>query len=77
MEWNAKLWKESIHRFNEFMTPLVTSLGRSERFETPDYNLLWVAMLGEEGSWKVVNSQFRNLRHGLNGFKIWRLPILG
>ena len=31
MEWNAKLWKESIHRFNEFMTPLVTSLGRSER----------------------------------------------
>ena len=31
IEWNAKLWKESIKQFHQFMTPLVTGLGRSER----------------------------------------------
>jgi len=31
MEWNAKLWKQSFQHFTQFMTPLVASLGRSER----------------------------------------------
>ena len=31
IEWNAKLWKESARRFHEFMAPLITGLGRSER----------------------------------------------
>src|SRR5574338_518030 len=31
MEWNAKLWKESFRYFTQFMTPLIVSLGRSER----------------------------------------------
>jgi SRSO17 transposase len=29
--WNAKLWKESVKRFHEFLSPLVAGLGRSER----------------------------------------------
>ena len=29
--WNAKLWKESVEQFHEFMNPLVAGLGRSER----------------------------------------------
>ncbi len=29
--WNAKLWKESVKRFHEFMAPLIAGLGRSER----------------------------------------------
>src|SRR5258708_39285859 len=29
--WNAKLWKESARRFHEFIAPLLTGLGRSER----------------------------------------------
>lgn len=31
MEWNAKLWKQSVHYFREFLTPLIAGLGRSER----------------------------------------------
>jgi SRSO17 transposase len=31
IEWNARLWKESARRFQEFIAPLVTGLGRSER----------------------------------------------
>jgi SRSO17 transposase len=29
--WNAKLWKESVKRFHEFLSPLIAGLGRSER----------------------------------------------
>ena len=31
MQWNAKLWRQSIHRFKAFMTPLAAPLGRRER----------------------------------------------
>ncbi len=31
IEWNAKLWKESVERFHEFLAPLIAGLGRSER----------------------------------------------
>ena len=31
MEWNARLWQQSIERFKAFMVPLTASLGRSER----------------------------------------------
>jgi len=31
MEWNAKLWKENLRHFSQFMIPLIASLGRSER----------------------------------------------
>jgi SRSO17 transposase len=31
MEWNAKLWKENVRYFTQFMTPLMASLGRRER----------------------------------------------
>src|SRR5580698_156901 len=31
MEWNARLWKNSIAELTEFMAPLVAMLGRSER----------------------------------------------
>ena len=31
IQWNAKLWKESIDQFMEFITPLKASLGRTER----------------------------------------------
>ena len=30
--WNAKLWKKSVGRFHEFMAPLITGLGRGERW---------------------------------------------
>ena len=29
--WNAKLWKASVAQFLEFLNPLITGLGRSER----------------------------------------------
>ena len=31
MKWNARLWKNSVAQFTKFMTPLVATLGRSER----------------------------------------------
>jgi SRSO17 transposase len=31
MEWNARLWKNSIAELTKFMAPLVATLGRSER----------------------------------------------
>jgi SRSO17 transposase len=31
VEWNARLWQQSIERFKAFMVPLAASLGRSER----------------------------------------------
>ena len=31
MEWNARLWRQSIERFKAFMIPLAAPLGRSER----------------------------------------------
>jgi len=31
MKWNARLWKNSVAHFAKFMTPLLASLGRSER----------------------------------------------
>src|SRR5271157_1665687 len=29
--WNAKLWKESVTQFLEYLNPLIAGLGRSER----------------------------------------------
>ena len=31
IEWNARIWRQSIDQFMEFITPLTASLGRSER----------------------------------------------
>ena len=31
MEWNARLWRQSIERFKAFMIPVTAPLGRSER----------------------------------------------
>lgn len=31
MEWNTKLWQESIDEFRDFMMPLAATVGRSER----------------------------------------------
>jgi SRSO17 transposase len=31
IRWNAKLWRESVKQFHEFLEPLVAGLGRSER----------------------------------------------
>ena len=31
LAWNAKLWKESVTRLHEFLSPLIAKLGRSER----------------------------------------------
>ena len=31
MQWNARLWKNSISEFTKFVAPLVATLGRSER----------------------------------------------
>ena len=31
MKWNARLWKNSVAHVAGFMTPLLASLGRSER----------------------------------------------
>ena len=31
MEWNPKLWKQSINQFQQFLGPLISDLGRSER----------------------------------------------
>ena len=31
MEWDARRWKNSISELTKFLTPLVATLGRSER----------------------------------------------
>ena len=31
IEWNAKLWRDSVRQFHQFMGPLVAMLGRSDR----------------------------------------------
>jgi hypothetical protein len=31
MDWNARLWKNSISELTKFLAPLVATLGRSER----------------------------------------------
>jgi SRSO17 transposase len=31
LAWNARLWKESVTQFLEFLNPLIAGLGRSER----------------------------------------------
>jgi hypothetical protein len=31
MKWNERLWKQSIRQYQQFMSPLVSVLGRSER----------------------------------------------
>lgn len=31
ISWSGRLWKQSVERFHEFVTPLVVGLGRSER----------------------------------------------
>jgi hypothetical protein len=31
MEWNARVWKNSISELTTFLAPLVATLGRSER----------------------------------------------
>ena len=50
MKWNARLWKNSVAQFAKFMTPLVASLGRSERRRAATHYVEGLLMPGERKS---------------------------
>src|ERR1700737_5153264 len=50
MEWNAKLWRQSIERFKAFMIPLAEPLGRSERRTAATSYLQGLLMPGQRKS---------------------------
>lgn len=50
MKWNARLWKNSVPRFTSFMTPLVASLGRSERRQAATHYVEGLLIPGQRKS---------------------------
>ena len=50
MKWNARLWKNSVAQFSEFMTPLVATLGRSERRQAATHYVEGLLMPGPRKS---------------------------
>jgi len=50
MKWNARLWKNSVAQFSKFMTPLVATLGRSERRQAATYYVEGLLMPGQRKS---------------------------
>jgi len=50
MEWNARLWKSSVPQFTNFMTSLVSTLGRSERRRAATHYVAGLLLPGERKS---------------------------
>lgn len=50
MKWNARLWKNSVAQFSKFMTPLIATLGRSERRQAATYYVEGLLMPGQRKS---------------------------
>jgi len=50
MKWNARLWKNSVAQFTKFMTPLVATLGRSERRRAATHYVEGLLMPGQRKS---------------------------
>ena len=50
MEWNARLWRQSIERFKAFMIPLTVPLGRSERRVAAAHYVQGLLMPGQRKS---------------------------
>lgn len=50
MEWNARLWRQSIERFKAFMVPLTAPLGRSERRVAAAHYVQGLLMPGQRKS---------------------------
>lgn len=50
MQWNQKLWRRSIEEFPEFLEPLVSELGRSERREGAALYVQGLLLPGERKS---------------------------
>lgn len=50
MRWNARLWKSSVAQFTKFMSPLVATLGRSERRRAAAHYVEGLLMPGQRKS---------------------------
>lgn len=50
MQWNARLWKNSVAQFAKFMTPWVATLGRSERRRAATHYVEGLLMPGQRKS---------------------------
>jgi SRSO17 transposase len=50
MQWNARLWKNSVAQFTTFITPLVAGLGRSERRRAATHYVEGLLMPGQRKS---------------------------
>lgn len=50
MKWNARLWKNSVAQFTNFITPLVAGLGRSERRRAATHYVEGLLMPGQRKS---------------------------
>ena len=50
MQWNARLWKNSISEFTKFVAPLVATLGRSERRRAAMHYVEGLLMPGQRKS---------------------------
>lgn len=59
MKWNARLWKNSVAQFSKFMTPLVATLGRSERRQAATYYVEGLLMPGQRKSIEPMAARLR------------------
>jgi SRSO17 transposase len=50
MKWNARMWRNSVPQFARFMTPVVASLGRSERRRAAMHYVEGLLMPGQRKS---------------------------
>jgi len=50
MKWNARLWKSSVAQFTKFISPLVATLGRSERRRAAAHYVEGLLMPGQRKS---------------------------
>lgn len=50
MKWNARLWKNSVTQFTNFISPLVAGLGRSERRRAATHYVAGLLMPGQRKS---------------------------
>jgi SRSO17 transposase len=50
MKWNARLWKNSVTQFANFISPLVAGLGRSERRRAATHYVAGLLMPGQRKS---------------------------
>jgi SRSO17 transposase len=68
MKWNAKLWKQSIQQYQQFMAPLIAVLGRSERRVAATRYVEGLLMPGERKSIEPMATRLEVDKQSLQQF---------